>query len=86
MFGGEHGGERTGFVAHVAGFIDEVCAEEEDVCVLGGECGACVCVDGDAAFILAGVCLDEGGEAACGGDAFEEGAGFEDVYVQRTRS
>lgn len=81
MFGGEHGGEGTGFVAHVAGLVDEVCAEEEDVCVFGGEGGACVCVNGDAAFVF-GV---EGGEAACGGDAFEEGAGFEDVYVKRAR-
>lgn len=75
MPGGEHGGERAGLVAHVAGFIDEVCTEEEDVRVLGGECGAGVCVDGDAGLDV-GVELDNGGEALGDFDAFEEGAGF----------
>lgn len=80
----EHGGERAGLVAHIAGSVDEVCAEEEDVRVLGGECGAGVGVEGDAGVDV-GVELDNGGEALGDFDAFEERAGFEDVDVEGTR-
>lgn len=83
MLGGEYGGERAGLVAHVAGSVNEVCAEEEDVDILRGECGAGVCVEGDA-DVGVGVGLDNGGDALGDFDAFEEGAGFEDVDVEGT--
>lgn len=54
--------------------IDEVCAEEENVGVLGGECGAGVCMKGDADVGVVAAVLDNGRDALGDFDAFKEGA------------